>query len=156
MKLRSRQAWLFAFTDLSFLLLISLSLIPSAPSGLALHFAEMNPPLVPDSAALAPVEDRHDSWELQVVAARQDQRSPFQLVRVAGRTGEELERLTIEREGLLAALETMRNEGTKPLLLPERDSLSHDFLYAAAALAKVWSDGRSPTVVRPILTGGLE
>ncbi len=156
MKLRSRQAWLFAFTDLSFLLLISLSLIPSAPSGLALHFAEMDPPLVPDNAGLSVVEERLDAWELQIIAPSRDQSTPFRIVRVAGRTGETLETLTLEREELLAALETMRTEGARPLLLPERDSLSHDFLYAAGALAKVWSDGRGPTVVRPIFTGGSE
>jgi hypothetical protein len=156
MKVRSRQAWLFAFTDLSFLLLISLSLIPSAPSGLSLHFAEMNPPLVPESAHLTPVEERQDAWELQVVATGRDHPSPYRLVRVHGGSGDELEALSLEREELLAALEVMQREYERPLLLPEKESFSHDFLYAAAALARVWSDGRSPTLVRPILTGGIE
>ncbi len=156
MKLRSKQVWLFAFTDLSFLLLISLSLIPSAPSGLSLHFAEMNPPLVPDSAELTTVRDHKDGWELQVIAAANGEPSPYRLVRVDGRSGNELEALSVGRENLLAALEAMKTEDARPLLLPEKDSLSHDFLFAAAALARVWSDGRSPTVVQPILTGGIE
>jgi hypothetical protein len=155
MKLRSRQAWLFAFTDLSFLLLISLSLIPSAPSGLSLHFAEMNPPLVLDSEELSSVKDYRDAWELQVIAAGKEN-SPYRIVRVDGRSGDELEALPVEREDLLAALEMMRMEDARPFLLPEKESLSHDFLYAASALARVWSDGRSPTIVRPILTGGIE
>jgi hypothetical protein len=151
MKLRKKNTWIFAFTDLSFLLLITLSMVPNGPPGIFLHFAEMQPPLVHDSANLAPIAENTVAWELQVLSPSGDYTAPFRLVRIDPGTGREVEAIPLDRQNLLEALEALRGENIRPVLLPERSSLSHDFLFAAGALGRVW-DGRSPTIVRP--TGG--
>jgi hypothetical protein len=154
MKLRTRHNWLFSFTDLAFILLISMSMIPIAQPGIVLHFAEMEPPLVPDNAELVPISEDTATWELQVLSISQDRSSPFRLVRIDSGTGQELEAAPIDPQELLAALDNLRGKNIRPVLLPEKSSLSHDFLFAAGALSRVWGDGRSPTIVRPI--GGGE
>jgi hypothetical protein len=154
MKRRNKHTWLFAFSDLSFLLLISMTLIPSVPPGVSLHFAEMDLPLVPESGNLAPVSARDDAWELQVLGTTVDAPLPFRLVRIDQQSGAEVEGFFLDQQSLLTALEQLRNENVRPVLLPEKSSLSHDLLFAGGALARVWTDDRSPTIVRPIGGGG--
>lgn len=151
MKLRKNNTWLFAFSDLAFLLLISLSLIPSAPPDISLRFSEMNLPVVPDSRNLQPVAERQEIWELQILPVTGDRTSPFRLTRAGEKAGMALDEIT-----LIPALEKLQEHQIMPVLLPEKTSLSQDFLFAAAALAKVWSAEDSRTIVRPMPTGATE
>jgi hypothetical protein len=154
MKLRHKHTWLFAFTDLSFLLLISMTMIQSAPPGISLHFAEMNLPLVPESEELSPAAEGQNAWELQILGTTLETPFPFRLARRDHLSGKEVEGFYLDRDHLLTALEKLRNANVRPVLLPEKSSLSHDLLFAGGALARVWTDGRSPTIVRPIGGGG--
>ena len=148
---QKKTMWLFAFTDLAFLLLISLSLIPSAPADISLRFAEMNLPVVPDSRSLQPMREQQESWELQIFAVGAEHPFPFRLVR----TGEK-EGLSLNEGNLIPALERLRDSRARPVLLPEKTSLSQDLLFAAAAMAKVWSAADSRSIVRPVDTGAPE
>lgn len=147
---KRNSAWLFAFSDLAFLLLISLSLIPSAPE-VTLRLSEMNLPVVPDSSNLQPVAERKEVWELQVLAVAGDQETPFRLLRSGDKEGQALDETT-----LIPALEQLHQRQVMPVLLPEKTSLSQDFLFAAGALAKVWSIEDSRTVVSPMPIGATE
>lgn len=148
---RNRNMWLFAFTDLAFLLLISLSLIPSTPADISLRFAEMNLPVVPDSRSLQPLMDQQETWELQIFAVGTEHPVPFRLVRSGEKEG-----LSLDEGSLIPALERLRESRARPVLLPEKTSLSQDFLFAAAAMAKVWSAADSRSIVRPVETGAAE
>ncbi len=83
---RKEHAWLFAFTDLAFLLLISLSMIPSAPADISLHFAEMNLPEVPDNQNLQPMAEQPEAWELRIMPVSAEHPVPYRLAR-AGEAG---------------------------------------------------------------------
>lgn len=148
---RKKHMWLFAFTDLAFLLLISLSLIPSAPADISLRFAEMDLPAVPDSRSLQPLREQRETWELQIFAIGAEHPVPFRLVRAGEKEGQEL-----DEGGLMPALERLRERQARPVLLPEKTSLSQDLLFAAAAMAKVWSVADTRSIVRPVDTGATE
>ncbi len=148
---RRNAAWLFAFSDLAFLLLISLSLIPSAPPDIALRLSEMKLPEVPDSRNLQPVTQRQEVWELQVLQVTGDVTSPFRLKRAGEKEG-----MMLDDTNLIPALEKLQQQQIMPVVLPEKTSMSQDFLFAAAALAKVWSTEESRTIVRPLPTGAAE
>jgi hypothetical protein len=151
MKLRKSTSWLFAFSDLAFLLLISLSLIPSAPPDISLRFSEMKPPVVPDSRNLQPVTERQEIWELQILPLTDERTSPFRLARAGEQGGMALDEAT-----LIPALEQLQQRQILPVLLPEKTSLTQDFLFAAAALAKVWSAEESRAIVSPLPEGASE
>jgi hypothetical protein len=53
----------------------------------------------------------------------------------------------LTREELLPAIEALKQRNLRPILLPEKNSLSQDFLYAAGVIAKVWTNG-SRTIVQ--------
>jgi hypothetical protein len=150
MKKKKNHTWLFAFTDLSFLLLISLSLIPSAPTDITIRFAEMDVPVVPDSSNLSPVESKGELWELQVYALSEAHPKPYALRRSP--SGDEPS-LLLDQDNLIQTLETLRSRDIRPVLIPEKTSLSQDFLFAAAALTKVWSGGGNRTIVQPLPLG---
>ena len=148
MKGRKNTAWLFAFSDLAFLLLISLSLIPSAPEDLTLRFVEMNLPVVPDSDQMQPVASAQEVWELQVLPVTAEQPMPFRLTRAGADEG-----TTLDETSLIPALEELQQRQIMPVLLPEKTSISQDFLFAAAALTKVWSGREGRTIVSPLDAG---
>ncbi len=147
---KTNNTWLFAFTDLSFLLLIGLSTIPSASGDISLHLAEMRLPVVPDSQTLQPLRSTEDVWELQILPAA-GEGAPFRLRRAGEREG-----MACTEENLLPALEELHRQGRQPILLPDKGSFSQDFLYAAGALARVWSMPNSPVIVQPKPAGGGE
>jgi len=148
MKGRKNTAWMFAFSDLAFLLLISLSLIPSAPEDLTLRFVEMDLPVVPDNKNLQPVSSGQEVWQLQVLPVTAEQPSPFRLAQ-AGET----EGMSLDETTLIPALEELHQRQIMPVLLPEKTSISQDFLFAAAALTKVWSGQQGRTIVSPLEAG---
>ncbi len=151
MKIKQSQTWLFAFTDLAFLLLISLSLIPSAPGLIVIRFSEMDIPSVPNNPNMAPVDDFHGTWELQVHRKSETHPTPFRLAKIGFRanSSSELSVKYIERDELVFELESLKKVTERPILLPGKMSLSQDFLYAAGAIARVWSAINSQTIVQP-------
>jgi hypothetical protein len=153
MKKKFNQTWLFSFTDLAFLLLISLSVIPNADQ-VTIRFAEMDVPVVPDSRQLSPIAQLRDVWELQVYPVSAEHPVPYRIVRggLGSHSGQEKE-LLLSPEELVPVLESLRQRNIQPLLLPEKASLSQDFLFAAGALARVWSDHESRTIVQPAEEG---
>ena len=152
MKTKKSQIWLFAFTDLAFLLLISLSLVPSAPDNINIHFSEMDIPAVPENPNLSPVKEAYDVWELQVYEQTEDHPKPFGLVRVGIYKSRATERYSknLDRNDLIPELESLKQTSARPTLMPEKKSLSQDFLFAAGALARVWSSANTQTIVKSI------
>lgn len=155
MRDKKSQTWLFSFTDLAFLLLISLSLIPSAPNSITIHFAEMDVPVVPENQNMTEVAPVKETWELQVRAPGAEQIAPYRLVRMALVNNEprELESRFLTAQELEAELEVLRGIGVRPALLPEKRSLSQDFLFAVGAFASVWGGQGNQTVVQPLKSG---
>jgi len=152
MKTKKSQIWLFAFTDLAFLLLISLSLVPSAPDNINIHFSEMDIPAVPENPNLSPVKEAYDVWELQVYEQTEDHPKPFGLVKVGiykSRVTEQYSK-NLDRNDLIPELESLKQISARPTLMPEKKSLSQDFLFAAGALARVWSSANTQTIVKPM------
>jgi len=64
--------------------------------------------------------------------------------------------MMLDESNLIPALEQLQQKQIMPVILPEKTSLSQDFLFAAAGLAKVWSAEDSRTIVRPLPTGATE
>ncbi len=154
MKKNNGQTWLFSFTDLAFLLLISLSTIPVADT-ITIRFSEMDVPVVPESQSLSPLGSLAEIWELQVHPVSQEQPVPYRIVRsgLAGTVRED-QPLLLGPDELLDALETLKARRIQPMLLPEKTSLSQDLLYAAGAMARVWGTDYGETVVRPDVPEG--
>jgi len=153
MRLKQHHTWLFAFTDLAFLLLISLSLLPSAPEDIMLHLAAMDVPRVLENPNLSPIRKSKELWELHVYSPRSDTHpTPFELVRVASVQGSStpLYHQYLQRDHLLRELQSLEERHIRPVLLPSKTSLSHDFLFAAGAVAKAWDNTRPDTIVKPV------
>lgn len=153
MRLKQHHAWLFAFTDLAFLLLISLSLIPSAPGDIMVHLSAMDVPIVLENSNLSPIRESKELWELHVYGGKSDNHpTPFKLVRVAIVQGSStpLYHQYLQRDQLLGELESLEERHIRPVLLPSKTSLSHDFLFAAGAIAKAWDNTRPDTIVKPV------
>jgi hypothetical protein len=121
MRLKQHHAWLFTFTDLAFLLLISLSMIPSAPDDVTLHFSEMD---------VTP-------FKLVRVEIIQGSSTP-------------LYAQYLQRDELLGKLEFLKERNIRPVLLPSKTSLTQDFLFAAGAIARAWDNTRSNAIVKPV------
>jgi hypothetical protein len=154
MKMKNGQTWLFSFTDLAFLLLISLSLIPSAPDNITIKLAEMDVPVVPESGQTAPLQAVREVWELQVFAVSDKHPTPYRLIRAGvGKSVSGEDEKVLSKEDLFPAISALKQRNVRPMLLPEKSSLSQDFLYAAGVMAKVWSDG-TRTVVQTETDGG--
>jgi hypothetical protein len=152
MKIKQSQTWLFAFTDLAFLLLISLSLIPSAPDLITIRFSEMDIPSVPNNPNMGPIDESYGSWELHVHQKSDDHPAPFRLARIGLRPNgaKELSVKYLDQGDLIPELESLQKISDRPVLLPGKTSLSKDFLYAAGAIARVWTSGKGQTIVKPI------
>jgi hypothetical protein len=152
MRLKQHHAWLFGFTDLAFLLLISLSLIPSAPEDIALHFSLMDVPGVPANPNLTPLQRSDELWELHVYGEKSDiHPAPFKLVGIAMDQGgpKPLYAEYLQKDELLGELQLLRERNFRPVLIPSKTSLSHDFLFAAGTIARVWDSAQSKTIVKP-------
>ena len=152
MRIKQSQTWLFAFTDIAFLLLISLSLIPSAPDLITVRFSEMDIPSVPSNPNLAPVEASHGTWELQIHQKSKEHPAPFRLAKIELlRIGQKEQSVKyLEQDELISALEAIQETSDRPVLLPGKMSFSQDFLYAAGAIARVWTTGKDRTIVKPV------
>ncbi len=137
MRIKQHYAWLFGFTDLAFLLLISLSLIPNAPEDVPVHFSVMDVPGVPANPNLTPLKRASEMWELHVYGEKpEDHAKPFKLVgTIIDPSGPKpLYAQYLQRDELLDELQRLRERNIRPILLPTKTSLSHDFLFAAGAI----------------------
>lgn len=155
MRVKAHHAWLFTFTDLAFLLLISLSLIPSAPEDVIFHFSEMDVPVVPGNPNLSPIQKSEEVWELRVYGENIGTHpSPFKLVRFAGlkSTSTPLHSDYLHQNELLSELQLLKERGIRPVLLPSKTSLTRDFLFAAGAIARIWDNTKSNTIVKHVNT----
>ena len=152
MKLKQNQTWLFAFSDLAFLLLISLSMIPSAPTDITIHFSEMDIPAVPANPGLAIIDPTREIWELQVYLRSDNHPAPFRLLQIGAKTKDDAEPFSkdLEADDLIPELALLKDKNIKPTLLPEKTSMTQDFLFAAGAIARVWMMPDSQAVVKPI------
>lgn len=149
MKNTNGQTWLFSFTDLAFLLLISLSTIPVADS-VTIRFSEMDVPVVPESNQLGALGQLGEVWELQVLSVTDDLLAPYKIMRSGlGSPADGAEVMLLSAEELIPALEKLKARNIQPILLPEKTSLTQDLLYAAGSMAKVWDADFSETVVQP-------
>jgi hypothetical protein len=151
MRFKKNNAWLFAFTDLAFLLLISLSLIPSAPEDITVHFSVMEVPSVPANPNLSPLRKTKELWELRIYYEKSDTHpTPFNLVRLSTDGGRSIVLYSkyIKRDKLVSELDSLKKRDIRPVLLPSKNSLSHDFLFAAGAIARAWDDSRSESIVK--------
>jgi len=160
---RDTKTWLLSFTDLSFLLLIALSLIPSSPIDVTVHLAEMDLPAVPDSSAIdkvSPTPDnrRHEAWELQVRPLEEGGDTPFRLVQAVVDENRVVEKyvMDVPPGDLEETLLSLRRKSHKPVIVAESRSLSGDFLFAQGTLTKVWAQGGGKAVVRVLEEDGDE
>jgi hypothetical protein len=153
MKLRQHHSWLIGFTDLAFLLLISLSLIPSSPEGPDIHLALMEVPGVPSNPNLYPVQGSYEIWELHVYGQNPDiHPKPFKLIGTTeGQGGLKTQyEKYLDTDELQAELTELKARNIRPVLIPSKTSLSHDFLYAAGAIARTWDNTASKAIVKPL------
>ena len=153
MKLKQHLTWLFCFTDLAFLLLISLSLIPGAPEEPYIHFALMEVPGVPENPNLAPLKQSDVQWELHVYGGYPEiHPQPFKLIGMVSEASgvRTVTDKYLEKDELLGELVLLKEHGTRPVLIPSKSSLSHDFLFAAGAIARTWDGAKSKTIVQSL------
>jgi hypothetical protein len=153
MRIKQQYAWLFGFTDLAFLLLISLSLVPSASDDMLIHLSLMDVPAVPSNPNLTPLTRPDELWELHVYSETSEiHPKPFKLVGTAmdqaGPTP--LYARYLQKDELLGELQLLRGRNVRPVLIPSKTSLSHDFLFAAGTIARVWESTSSKTIVKPL------
>jgi len=153
MKLKQHHTWLFCFTDLAFLLLISLSLIPSTPEEPFIHLALMDVPGVPANPNLSPVQQSDELWELHVYGETSESHPKFfQLIGVVKDTQgtRTIYDKFLEKDELFAELQLLKDRNFRPVLIPSKNSLSHDFLFAAGVIARTWDNAQSKALVKSL------
>ncbi|MBC2695693.1 MAG: hypothetical protein HF982_10550 [Desulfobacteraceae bacterium] len=152
MKIKQNHIWLFAFTDLAFLLVLTLSMIPSGSPDICIHFSQMDIPVIPSNPNMSAVDELHDVWELHVYAKSENHPTPFKLVEVGLDQNNltELYSKYLDQDDLIIELESLKKRNICPMLLPEKKSLSQNFLFAAGSIAKVWMSVQSHTIVKPM------
>jgi hypothetical protein len=153
MRLKQQYAWLFGFTDLAFLLLISLSLVPSASEDIFVHLSLMDVPGVPSNPNLTPLRPADELWELHVYSTTSEiHPKPFKLVGTAMERGspKPLYAKYLREDELLSELQLLRERNYRPVLIPSKTSLSHDFLFAAGTIANIWDGTPSKAMVKPL------
>ncbi len=151
MKNKNGQTWLFSFTDLAFLLLISLSTIPAADS-VTIRFSEMDVPVVPENQQLGSLGKMTEVWELHVYPVSVEHPVPYKIMRTGlSSSAEGQEAMLLAPEQLVETLKKLKARNVQPILLPDKTSITQDLLYAAGAMAKVWGKEYSESVVQPEL-----
>lgn len=118
-----------------------------------LHLAAMDVPSVLENPNLSPIRKSKELWELHVYGGKSDTHpTPFELVQVAivQDRSTPLYHRYLQRDELLRELALLEERHIRPVLLPSRSSLTHDFLFAAGAIAKAWDNKRSDTIVKPV------
>jgi hypothetical protein len=153
MNLKQNNSWLFGFADLAFLLLISLSVIPTASEEPPVHLSLMEVPGVPANPNLRPLKTADELWELHVYDENLDaEEKLFKLIgRALKQTGSAtLYEKYLAKNELLRELQRLKGRNIQPVLIPSQKSLSHDFLFAAGAIAKTWGSDLGAAIVKPL------
>jgi hypothetical protein len=149
MKFKIEQIWLFFFADLAFLLLIAFtqtSTIGQKP----VSIGEMTIPTVVDSPSIASVTPREEFYQIRVYRPSEEDLPPYQIVTVKGTKPADL-RLSerMHARELREKLSELKLKGKqRPILVPDKFSLSKDMLMAMSIMEKVWSESNRVTVKR--------
>ncbi len=139
-------AWLFAFVDLAFLLIIAMTQV--GVDDAAPDFGEISVPKIRTDSADALPARFHNRWQLRVHPPAAFRSKPFELSRnddasVGPKPSDRLELGELERR-----LTAMKASGEgRPLLAPHEDSLSQDLLAAANAIESTWPRRRRVAVI---------
>ena len=133
-------AWLFAFVDLAFLLLLGMPQLGVGER--AIDLGEVVVPRIGEATAEAPPRGAEELAQLRVHPREAADDAPFELVRADDRSW-------VDAPELIAHLEAWRADGAKrPLLAPHDQSLSRDLLSAVAAVETVWPSRRRAAIER--------
>ncbi|BCS95858.1 hypothetical protein DSLASN_14900 [Desulfoluna limicola] len=149
MRYEDSKIWLFSFADLAFLLLIAFtqaSTIGKQP----VHIGEMTIPQVVDAPSISTLDQPRISFQIRVLKPTIPETTPFQLVTVTEGLVEPDE-ITLDTQGLRNRLTQMKQEGkSRPMLVPDRFSLSKDTLMAMAMIEKVYDDHDKRVTVQKV------
>ncbi len=149
MRYEDSKIWLFSFADLAFLLLIAFtqaSTIGKQP----VHIGEMTIPQVVDAPSISSLDQPRISFQIRVLKPTIPETTPFQMVTVTDGQVEPDEQ-TLDSQGLRNRLTQMKLEGkSRPMLVPDRFSLSKDTLMAMAMIEKVYDDHEKRVTVQKV------
>jgi len=132
-------AWLFAFIDLAFLLLLAMTQLGGRSS---LDLGEIIVPRIGEEAAAEVQAGSERLWQLRIHPPAKDT-APFELVG-PGLAGVRFVASELHT-GLVGLSESV---DTRPLLTPHSDSRSQDLLQAVALVEEVWPGRRRAAVER--------
>ncbi len=145
-KRTTRQAWLFSFTDVAFILLLVWT-----------QLARMNTSNIPVAEMQLPAPVVANNPELTVMKAAAEYRQvlidrhsprPFLLTRIV--RGSEVSRsapMTLEElNGALQSLFQGKRGEPRPVVVPLPESYSSDLLQAAALVSRLWNERGSAVV----------
>jgi len=149
MRYEDSKIWLFSFADLAFLLLIAFtqaSTIGKQP----VHIGEMTIPQVVDAPSISSLDQPRISFQIRVLKPTIPETTPFQMVTVTDGQVEPDDQ-TLDAQGLRTRLTQMKQEGkSRPMLVPDRFSLSKDTLMAMAMIEKVYDDHEKRVTVQKV------
>jgi hypothetical protein len=136
-------AWLFAFVDLAFLLLLGMTQLGGSPG--APDLGELVVPRIDESSALALPPGSDGVWQLRVYP-RAGGAAPYELIdpdpAAAGRARLDAAKLRVRLSGL------REQSRERPLLAPHADSRSQDLLEAISRVEELWPGRRRAMVTR--------
>jgi len=149
MKLKNEQIWLFFFADLAFLLLIAFtqtSTIGKKP----ISIGEMTIPTVVDGPSVSSVTPREEYYQIRVHRPSDTDMPPYQIATVKGNDPAKFQLSNrMHAKALRENLSMLKFQGNqRPILVPDKLSLSRDMLMAMSIMEKVWSDSNKVTVKR--------
>ncbi len=134
-------AWLFAFVDLAFLLLLAMTQLGGNPN--APELGELPVPRIGGEATQDLRSRAPELWQVRVHPPNAVELEPFELVGAEAGA----ERLSAGALRVRLAELHASNE-RKPLLAPHADSRSQDFLDAVQLIEDEWPSRRRATVER--------
>jgi hypothetical protein len=128
-------------------------LIPSTPELPNIQLALMEVPGVPSNRSMSPVPETDELWELHVYGQISGiHPKPFKLMGVVEDQGNPrtLFEKYLKKDELQAELLVLKKRNIRPVLIPSKTSLAHDFLFAAGAIAQTWGNAQSKAIVKPL------
>jgi hypothetical protein len=149
-------AWLFSFLDLAFLMLIAMTMVPTAEESRP-DLGEMTVPRIGEEASEELAGSAAKAWQVRVHPPVQSPdgslEPPFEvLLAGAGALGDGGDLL--DKARLDARLDALLADGVaRPLLAPHEDSRSQDLLDAVALIEARWPSPRRALVAR-LMEGG--
>ena len=113
----------------------------------------MEVPGVPENPNLTPLKQSAQHWELHVYGGYPEiHPKAFKLIGMVSEPGgpRTVTDIYLDKDELPGELLLLRDHGIRPLLIPSKSSLSHDFLFAAGAIARTWGGAKSETIVKSL------